>query len=237
MLIVMSLWCAIGFPSLLQAQVAQTAEQFEAQLPVRMRYLIYRPPNYASRDRWPLLLFLHGAGERGEDLNQVKLHGPPRLVERGHNLPFVIVSPQCPPNRDWRAHELNALLDEVIAKNRIDPDRIYVTGLSMGGAGTWALAAYAPDRFAALVPICGGGEGHWTKRFAHVPVWAFHGARDTGVPLRRTEEMVQGLQRAGGKPTFTIYPEAGHDAWTETYYNPALYEWLLQQKRTVRPTN
>ena len=106
-----------------------------------------------------------------------------------------------------------------------------MTGLSMGGFGTWRLAAYTPHRFAAIAPICGGGETYWTRRFPHLPVWVFHGAKDTGVPLERSQSMVDALKKAGGEPKLTVYPDAGHDSWTETYDNPDFYEWLLEQKR------
>ena len=111
-----------------------------------------------------------------------------------------------------------------------------MTGMSMGGFGTWSLAAYQPDRFAAIVPICGGGDPYWAKRFAHIPAWVFHGAKDPAVPLERSQKMVEALKKNGGDPKFTIYPDAGHDSWTETYANPQLYEWLLQQKRTAKKT-
>jgi predicted peptidase len=101
----------------------------------------------------------------------------------------------------------------------------------MGGFGTWALAAYAPNRLAAIAPICGGGETYWTQQFSHLPVWVFHGAQDKGVPLQRSEEMVESLKRHGGNVKFTVYPDAGHDSWTATYDNSELYAWLLEQKR------
>ncbi|MFO1022877.1 MAG: prolyl oligopeptidase family serine peptidase [Planctomycetales bacterium] len=213
------------------AEPAQKAEHLEALVPVKLDYLLFLPGNYATKEKWPLILFLHGSGERGSDLELVKVHGPPKLIEKGHRIPFIVVSPQCPMDKDWQPHELTALLDDLVKKYKVDEDRIYLTGLSMGGMGTWKLAAYTPDRFAALVPICGGGETFWTKKFAHVPTWVFHGALDQGVPLRRSQEMVDALKKNGGNVVLTVYPEAGHDAWTETYDNPALYEWLLQQKR------
>ncbi len=127
--------------------------------------------------------------------------------------------------------DLLPLLDEIVAKYRIDQDRIYLTGLSMGGFGAWALTAYAPDRFAAIVPICGGGEALSARRLTHLPVWVFHGAKDPIVPLKRSEEMVDALTKLKGDVKLTIYPEAGHDSWTAAYENPELYDWLLQQKR------
>jgi predicted peptidase len=181
-----------------------------------------------------LLLFLHGAGERGSDLKLVEKHGPPKLIAAGKDFPFIVVAPQCPEGAWWEPLELRTLLDNVAHTHKVDPDRIYVTGISMGGFGTWALAGYAPDRLAAIAPICGGGEAYWARRFAHLPVWAFHGAKDKAVPLERSESMINALKKAGGEPKLTVYPEAAHDSWTETYNNPELYDWLLAQKRTTR---
>jgi predicted peptidase len=198
-----------------------------------MNYLLYQPKNYEEKESWPLLLFLHGAGERGDDLELVKVHGPPKLVSQGKELPFIVVSPQCPSDRHWQAVELAALLDEICEKHNVDEDRIYVTGLSMGGFGTWSLAAYQPDRLAAIIPICGGGEGFWARNIAHLPTWVFHGAKDEAVPLERSEQMVDALQRAGAEPKFTVYEDLAHDSWTKTYENPEVYEWLLQQSRSA----
>ena len=210
----------------------QRAAQLNTQVKVQMDYLLYLPPDYDKQESWPLLLFLHGAGERGSDLNLVKKHGPPKLIAAGKNFPFIVVSPQCPKDKSWEPLELVALLEEISRKYKVDPDRVYVTGLSMGGFGTWCLAAYAPHRFAAIAPICGGGETFWTKQFVHLPVWAFHGAKDPGVPVERSQAMVDALKKNGGDARLTVYPDAGHDAWTATYDNPQFYEWLLAQKRS-----
>jgi len=201
---------------------------------VTMKYLLYLPKDYDQKPSWPLMLFLHGAGERGDNLDLVKKHGPPKLIEAGKEFPFIVVSPQCPKDRRWEPLELTVLLDEIVEKCKVDQDRIYVTGLSMGGFGTWSLAAYQPQRFAALVPICGGGEAFATRVLTKVPVWVFHGAKDKTVPLERSEKMVEALKKNGGNVKFTIYPEAGHDSWTEAYNDPQLYEWLLQQKRVTK---
>ena len=209
----------------------QQPARLETQVNVALDYLLYLPPEYSEQESWPLVLFLHGAGERGDDLELVKVHGPPKLIAEGRDFPFIVVSPQCPEGFWWEPIELVALLDEIEASYKVDPDRIYVTGLSMGGFGSWRLAAYAPERLAAIAPICGGGETHWVKRFAHLPVWAFHGALDEGVPLVRSQTMVDELVEKGGHPELTVYPDAGHDSWTETYNNPKLYEWLLEQRR------
>lgn len=208
--------------------------KLEARVPVTLDYLLFLPKDYEQKDSWPLLLFLHGAGERGSDLELVKTHGPPKIVESQPDFPFIVVSPQCPKDEWWEPFALLALLDDVSRKYKVDPDRVSVTGLSMGGFGTWALAARAPNRFAAIVPICGGGERFQARRLRDIPVWVFHGAKDEGVPLDRSEEMVEAVRRAGGDARFTVYPNAAHDSWTETYNNPELYEWLLKQKRGAK---
>ena len=215
-----------------QPGVQKTAK-LETQVKVQMGYLLYVPKDYDKRESWPLVLFLHGAGERGDDLELVKVHGPPKLIAEGKDFPFIVVSPQCPKERWWEPIELTALLDQIVKTHKVDEDRICVTGLSMGGFGSWRLAAYTPHRFAAIAPICGGGETYWTRRFPHLPVWVFHGAKDTGVPLERSQEMVDALKKAGGEPKLTVYPEAGHDSWTETYNNPKFYEWLMEQERST----
>ena len=199
---------------------------------VRLRYLLALPEGYDDGDAaWPLVLFLHGAGERGDDLSRVAVHGPPRLVREGHTFPFILVSPQQPEGGWWQADELAALLDEIESTHRVDPDRIYVTGLSMGGFGTWELLQDYPDRFAAAAPVCGGGTPGRICAARDVPIWAFHGGLDDVVPPLRSEEMVRRLERCDGDVRYTLYPEANHDSWTETYANPELYEWLLSHRR------
>lgn len=210
----------------------QRAAKLDTQTRVQMDYLLYLPKEYDSKESWPLLLFLHGSGERGEDLERVKKHGPPKLVAEGKDFPFIVVSPQCPNDRWWEPTELVVLLNEISRQYKVDEDRISVTGLSMGGFGTWRLAFYAPHKFAAIAPICGGGETYWAKQIAHLPVWAFHGAKDKGVPPERSQMMIDAIKKQGGKPKLTIYPDAEHDSWTETYNNPQFYEWLLEQKRS-----
>jgi len=210
----------------------QTAKRLDRQISktVTCDYLLHLPKDYGKKNTsWPLLLFLHGAGERGSDLNRVKKHGPPKLIERGKDLPFIVVSPQCPAGQWWPEllDTLSALLDEVESSYTVDRERVYLTGLSMGGFGTWSLACQQPDRFAAIAPICGGGPWYLANRLKETPVWAFHGAKDTVVPMRLSEEMIHAIQRHGGDAKLTVYPEANHDSWTLTYDNPELYTWLL----------
>lgn len=216
----------------------QSEQVFQKEITktVELKYLLHLPKGYGENEdqRWPLILFLHGAGERGDDINKVKVHGPPKLIEQGKDLPFIVVSPQCPTESWWteQLDALTALLDDIQAKYAVDPDRVYLTGLSMGGFGSWALGCRHPERFAAIAPICGGGEWFLAPRLKNVPVWVFHGAKDNVVPIRESQEMVDALKRAGGDVQFTIYPEAQHDSWTETYNNPKLFEWFLSHRRT-----
>jgi predicted peptidase len=215
------------------ATLVQREKHFEAQITViaKTDYLLFLPQGYEqSKQRWPLMLFLHGAGESGTDLAKVKTHGPPKVVESKPDFPFILVSPQS-AGRGWNSDTLNALLNDVIRQYRVDERRIYLTGLSMGGYGTWSLAAAHPERFAAIVPICGGGNPADAKKLAALPIWVFHGSKDPTVPVQRSREMVEAIQAAGGNVKFTEYPEAKHDCWTETYDNPELYKWLLAQKR------
>jgi predicted peptidase len=211
----------------------QEARHLKRQVTLTLDYLLYLPPEYDQKDSWPLLVFLHGAGERGSDLNRVKAHGPAKLIEQGKDFPFVIVSPQCPEGQWWPVlgREVMALVEEMLERYKIDPERVYLTGLSMGGYGTWSIASVWPERFAAIVPICGGGRPFTASNLKKVPVWAFHGAKDPVVPLRESEQMVEAVNRAGGNAKLTVYPDAEHDSWTQTYENPELYEWLLSHRR------
>lgn len=212
----------------------QQPEKLDRTLRVNMQYLLYLPQDYDAHDNWPLLLFLHGGGERGDYIELLKIHGPPKLIAAGKQFPMIVVSPQCPKDQRWQSVTLLALLDDLCEKLKVDLDRIYVTGLSMGGYGLWDLAIDAPDRFAALAPICGGGEPGSVKTIKHIPVWAFHGELDEGVPLRRSQEMVDALKKEGAKPKLTVFPGVGHISWTAVYEDPAFYEWLLAQKRVER---
>jgi len=201
---------------------------------LRCRYLLYLPPEYGKgRERWPLVLFLHGAGERGDDLALVKRHGPPMLVDQGREFPFILVSPQCAEDEWWSVETLAALLDRIQGEYRVDKSRVYVTGLSMGGFGTWQLAMEYPNRFAAIAPVCGGGNNYRPSRLKDLPIWAFHGARDPIIPAIRSREMVRAIRKVGGTVKLTVYPNVGHNSWVKAYNNPALYKWLLKQKRRL----
>lgn len=216
----------------------QQARAFEKQVTRTYsgRFLLYLPKGYGNEKekKWPLLLFLHGSGERGNELEKVKTHGPPKLIAQGKELPFVVVSPQCPENTRWAVEELNALLDEVMANVSIDEERVYLTGLSMGGQGTWQFAMAYPERFAAIAPVCGWGVRDVMCVLKDMPIWIFHGAKDDVVPLAESERLFDALKKCGNTAVFTVYPDANHDSWTETYNNPALYEWFLRHTRATR---
>ncbi|NWF89897.1 MAG: prolyl oligopeptidase family serine peptidase [Ignavibacteriaceae bacterium] len=214
--------------SQLQKQTSHTFEK-EIKLTLSANYLLYLPKDYEKvNDEFPLVLFLHGAGERGTDVEKVKVHGLPRLINEGKDFPFIVVSPQCPEDMFWNTDLLTALLDEIEDNYRVDKNRIYVTGLSMGGHGTWSLAIAQPHRFAAIAPVCGWSNPTMACTIKHVPIWVFHGAKDNVVPLSASEQMVEKLKSCNADVKFTIYPEANHDSWTETYNNDELYSWLLQ---------
>lgn len=221
-------------------QVAASAElkigDGDSAKTVTMRYLLFVPKDYDAQAeaRWPLLLFLHGSGERGDDLAVVKKHGPPKLVDSRPEFPFVTVSPQCPNGERWQADQLAVLVDQLEKTLKLDPERLYVTGLSMGGAGTWSLIAHQPKRFAAAVPICGGGGGDDLTRaelFINLPIWAYYGDQDGAAGLKQCQQIIAAIEATGNKEAhMTIYPNVGHDSWTETYANEDVYKWLLSQK-------
>ncbi len=216
--------------------------QFEKTQRCSVNYLLFLPKDYQAHSgkRWPLLLFLHGAGERGTDVWKVATHGPPKYVKDHPEFPFIVASPQCPDGQVWSREVLLGLLDDLLAGYDIDKARVYLTGLSMGGYGTWDLGLAYPERFAAIVPICGGGERigvllatpERAQALKTLGVWAFHGGKDPVVPPDESQRMVDLLKRAGVQEVkLTVYPEAQHDSWTETYRNPELYQWLLKHQR------
>ena len=221
----------LAVPASAEDKPASTQQEKRSEKAM-LNYLLFLPADYEKAEKpFPLILFLHGAGETGSDLSKVKKHGPPKVVEKKKDFPFIVVSPQA-PRRGWDPQALLALLDEVEAKYKVDKDRVYLTGLSMGGFGTWRLAAVAPERFAAIAPICGGGDPKTVAKLKGLPIWVFHGAKDNAVPLKRSQDMVKALKDAGHEVKFTVYPDAGHDSWTASYNNPELYKWFLSHKRT-----
>ncbi len=210
----------------------QTSKTFKTKITkkVSLPYLLYTPK---LKGKLPLVMFLHGAGERGNNLDLVKIHGIPKLIEQGKEFPFIAVSPQCPKDSWWTLeHEaLKALLDKIVETHNVDKRRIYMTGLSMGGYGSWYMGGLYPKTFAAIAPICGGGNLIVGRQLTSTPIWAFHGDKDEVVPLDESERMVKIVKKAGGKAKLTIYKGVDHNSWDRAYSNPKLYEWLLSHKK------
>jgi len=216
--------------------------KFQKTKAAEINYLLFLPQGYVAKSekRWPLILFLHGAGERGTNIWKVATHGPPKNVAEHPEFPFIVVSPQCPEGERWSNDVLLGLLDDVTKHYSVDLARVYLTGLSMGGYGTWDLGLAYPEKFAAIAPICGGGQKitallasrEKAQALRTLGVWAFHGAKDPVVPLEESQRMVDALKKIGVQEVkFTVYPEAGHNSWEEAYNDPQLYTWLLQHKR------
>ncbi len=247
--------CLAIMPKNSRAAEKQTVHVFERTVTRTLgyKYLLALPDGYAAdrARRWPLLVFLHGSGERGDDVWTIALHGPPKILQARAPADaaaalaqnFIVVSPQCPKNEWWDPDAVLALIDETIAHQRVDLRRVYLTGLSMGGFATWDLGLGHPERFAAIAPVCGGGSfapafmsnTHRRADLRSLGVWAFHGAKDDAVPVAESERMIARLKEYKVRDVqLTVYPEAQHDSWTETYANPELYAWLL---RHVRPAN
>jgi predicted peptidase len=216
------------------------------------RYQVYVPADYRADAQWPVILFLHGAGERGTDgLIQTEVGLGSALRRHSDLYPAVIVFPQAPPGSRWTdvaARAALAALDRTLEELSTDPTRIYLTGLSMGGNGTWYLAYHAPDRFAALAPICGwvasndwsasflpdapeGPYASLAERVRGIPTWIFHGETDPIVPVTESRQMAEALRGVGSSVTYTELPGTGHNSWDAAYGSPAFAEWLLSQRR------
>lgn len=224
----------------------------EAGQDVEFRYRLLAPAAPVAGERYPLVVFLHGAGERGRDNEKQLKYLPTWLAEPAlrERHPCFLLAPQCregerwvdvswadkmslpqgPPTTDLLAAV--AAIQAVSSREAVDPARIYLTGLSMGGYGTWDLAARQPERFAAILPICGGGDEATAARLAKLPIWCFHGDADTVVPVERSRTMIAAVRAAGGSPKYSELPGVGHDSWTPAYRDPAVLDWLFRQQRT-----
>lgn len=196
---------------------------------IKFNYLCYTPKDYNKEQKYPLLLFLHGAGERGNDISLVGQYGFFKQAAEGKEFPFVMVGPQCPFDQYWGNHleSLNDFLDEIIEKYNIDEKRVYISGLSMGGTGTWHLLMAYPERFAAAAPICGTGVYWYAVRIANKPIWVFHGDQDNIVPIKESYSMVEALKLRGNNPKFTVFEGVGHNAW-DFAYTDELVDWLMK---------
>ena len=216
-----------------------------------LRYRLLTPAEEVAGEKLPLIVFLHGAGERGND-NQAQLkHGVRELCspERRRNFPCYVLAPQCPAGERWadvnwfqsevvapetisRSLQLTLeVVDQLLQQATVDVDRIYITGLSMGGYGTWDALLRRPNFFAAALPICGGGDPRTAGQIKHIPIACFHGANDKVVTPDKSRKMIEALRAAGGRPLYTEYPEVDHDSWTPTYASDEHWQWLFSQRR------
>ena len=217
----------------LPAMAKSRAKKLISTVTSTLNYLAFLPKSYSAKGAGsPLILFLHGSGERGTDLEKVKAWGPPAIAEKDADFPFIVISPQLAEGEAWHAMALKALLDQVLAKYNVDRRRVYLTGLSLGGYGAWDLASRYPDYFAAVAPICGGGIARSVGSMRTIPTWVFHGKLDDAVPEAESARMVAALQAAGGDVRYTVLPEGGHiDAWVHAYDKAGLFDWFLQNSK------
>ncbi len=201
-----------------------------------MKYVIRYPKGYEEGKKYPVIIFLHGAGARGTDIQLLLNHPYFQITNLHENFPFVTIAPQC--YRDtWfdLFYELQDLVRKVSKEAYTDAKRVYLMGASMGGYATWQLAMSMPEHFAAICPICGGGMYWNAMRLMNVPIWAFHGKLDEVVRVDESVKMVEAVKRCGGNARLTLYPENGHDAWSDTFGNLKVFEWMLswENKNTV----
>ncbi len=250
----------LGLLGLLNVTVCWEDDRLESQMFTSgansLPYRLLKPKGYESVDeeRYPLVIFLHGIGERGTDNRRQLANGVEEFCkdEFRDKHPCFLIVPQCPPNDTWSsirdpkgpssfAENPNMpgalvlqLIEATCTEYRIDMDRIYITGISMGGYGTWDLICRQPEMFAAAIPVCGGGDPQQADKLVGLPIWAFHGESDNLIPPNRSRDMVAAIRDAGGEPRYTEHAGVGHDAWTPTYKDPEVLEWLFQQKKGDR---
>jgi predicted peptidase len=222
------------------AQSLEKAETFSTVLHRRetLHHLVSLPRDYQKEHkRWPVILYLHGAGDRGDDLNLVNRQGPPYEAEHEPHFPFIVVSPQLPLAEDvWAAYDraLIQLMERVFHRYRADRSCVYLTGISMGGMGVWQLAKENPGFFAAIVPLAGWNDPEWAPQLAHIPIWVFHGDQDDVVPPWASERMVKALRDAGGDPKLTLLPKLNHGIGPMVWARKDLYAWMLGHQVPAR---
>lgn len=258
MLKLLLLGCLIAFVLLCVTRTSEAKDPLPLEAKIfkdatgkELPYRLLVPLKIEEGKKYPLVLFLHGAGERGTDNTKQMVHGIPQFASMAHRekYPCFVVVPQCPEKQrwvevDWSANshtmpktqgDAGRLALELVAsmmkEQPIDGKRVYITGLSMGGYGTWDLLARKPDLFAAAAPVCGGADEATAATIKHIPIWNFHGAKDTVVKPQRSRNIIAALEKAGGKPKYSEYPTVGHDAWNNAYNDPALFAWLFAQKK------
>lgn len=219
------------------AQSTLIADEKKTVSVENLQYYLYFPKAYEQEKnkKFPLLLFLHGGGEAGGTLEDLKTNGPPKLLAEGKEFPFLILAPQNPHKRKWwNTRAVMQLLDTIIESNRVAIDRIYLSGLSRGGSAAWELAVQYPDKFAAMAVVCGMTPvpyAAWINK--NMPIWVFHGTEDKSIPISESEDMVAKLREMGYDVTFTRYDGVGHNSWVQAYNTEELYEWFMKQKRAI----
>lgn len=249
---ILSLIILLAIPGTAMSQQDYESRVYSSKQGQELKYRLLIPKGYSptGTETYPMVLFLHGAGERGDDNSKQLVHGTKEFAkdENRQKYPCFVVAPQCPDGKRWVEVDWSAdshvqpeesislvLTREAIAalqkEFRVDPKRLYVTGLSMGGFGTWDLITRTPDLFAAAAPVCGGADENLGNKVAKLPIWTFHGDKDTVVKPERSRRMVAAVEKAGGKPKYTEYPGVGHDSWSHAYADPELMAWLFAQKK------
>lgn len=197
-----------------------------------LQCLIKKPRDFNDDNKYPVIIFLHGAGTRGKDINKLRKNTFFEIIKTYDDFPFVVVAPLCEENTWFDLFEsLKLLVNDITLLPYVDVERIYLMGASMGAYASWQLAMSLPDYFAALVPICGGGMYWNASRLSNIPIWAFHGAKDRTVLLEESQKMVNAVNRSNGNAKLTVYPENEHDAWSDTYSNAEVFDWLLKHKK------
>lgn len=222
---------------LMQACAAQShliQDELKAVTIENLQYYLYYPEDYFDSDKdFALLLFLHGGGESGRDINEIKKNGPPKMLAEGKQFPFLVLAPQNPHAKKWwNTEAVVQLLDSVVNTNRVDKNRIYLTGLSRGGSASWELATQYPEKFAAMAVVCGMTPlpyAHWIDR--DLPIWVFHGEADQVIGVEESDKMVEKLRNIGQDVRYTRYKGVGHNAWSRAYTTDSLYTWFIKQKR------
>ncbi|MDX1943955.1 MAG: prolyl oligopeptidase family serine peptidase [Pirellulaceae bacterium] len=240
----------------LVTDAADVLDRFEARVykdeAGELPYRLLKPKDYDPNKKYPLVVFLHGAGERGNDNKRQLVHGMADFASDANmeKYPAFVLAPQCASGKKWcevdwgaDSHTMPekpsqglaatfAVIEQLQKELSIDPNRLYITGLSMGGYGTWDAIQRRPDLFAAAVPICGGGDPAGAAQMKDIPIWCFHGSDDTAVKVKRSRDMIKAIESAGGKPKYTEYPGVGHNSWSRTYADPAMFAWLFSQKKS-----
>lgn len=225
------LLCLLFSFSLVKAKASNALKK------VKYNYILNLPTDYDKYPdkKWPVIFYLHGRHASGKNLQSVKRYGLPYFISKGKKMDFIVVSPQCPWGKNWASDDwFNPVYDELSGKLRIDDSRVYMTGISMGGFGTWALASRMPDRFAAIAPFCGGADTQWADQLKKVPTWVFHGTADHDIPISRSEVMVKALEKLKAEIRFTRLKGQGHDI-SRQFNNDELYAWLLEHSLKKMP--